>query len=562
MTDDSTSTSLSSLIKSLCEESKTIRNHLCSVLSKSKFENIVVTDMCGSGNNKVRKDYLSKNIIDLLQQIEKINECINPVLNCDNLSEVLVNICDSNNNQFQSNINSQIAYSASISDAVDKAMKLHSSAIEQKLSELQNAVSKLNVTSDINYTPTSIPECAPDIVQDKCHVPDVTPPEPAFYGYRDGVLTPEEEGNIIEFLYTVDFVPENGHGVKKFGARYHYSGAADAAEDDIPAELNVVLEKVKALYPNANNINQCLVNCYKGKSSKLPEHSDDELCIDPESSIFTISLGQDRTIIFRDKSNDNATPLVAKGRSLYTMTRSSQTYYSHRIDEEHGSTLRFSLTFRTVGQQFRKSTIIIGDSNSKYLMFGEGQGTFGKGQPGKRVRAAVVSDIDPHDCAAYANVVLMVGTNNLRQRYISSRADVNIVFENLKEKIDTIRLIRKDIKIILLPVLPTRLSGMNRQIQHFNYIVFNYFISSGLYFNVSMPTMNDIEKFFDSDNLLNRAFLRNSTNQNDAVHLNSRGLIEIAFVIKSQIFLGYRRKSAGGPKALAPKASSGQGNQT
>ena len=77
-----------------------------------------------------------------------------------------------------------------------------------------------------------------------------------------------------------------------------------------------------------------------------------------------------------------------------------------------------------------------------------------------------------------------------------------------------------------------------------------------------MPTMNDIEKFFDSDNLLNRAFLRNSTNQNDAVHLNSRGLIEIAFVIKSQIFLGYRRKSAGGPKALAPKASSGQGNQT
>ena len=392
-------------------------------------------------------------------------------------------------------------------------------------------------------------------------MPDITPPEPAFSVSREGFLTLEEEDNLVKFLSNVDFVPENGHSVKNFGVGYTYTGAADATgdNDNIPAELDIVVQKVKALYTDAN-INQCLVNCYKGNASKLAEHSDDELCIDPESSIYTVSLGQDRTMIFRDKFSDHTTPLVAKGRSLYVMTRSSQAYYTHRIEEEPDTTLRYSITLRHVGQHFRRSTIIIGDSNSKYLMFGEGVGTFGKGQPGKRVKAAVVSEINPKDCAAYANVVILVGTNNLRQNYISSKSDIDIVFETLRDKIDTIRCIRKDIKIILLPVLPTRLTGMNRAIQCYNSILFRHFISSGLYFNVSMPTRHDIKDFFDDEFLLNRAFLRNSVNE--AVHLNSRGLIEIASIIKSQIFNGYRRKSSGGTKGSAPKAVSGQGSQT
>ena len=69
-----------------------------------------------------------------------------------------------------------------------------------------------------------------------------------------------------------------------------------------------------------------------------------------------------------------------------------------------------------------------------------------------------------------------------------------------------------------------------------------------------------LKSFFDSDLLLNRELLRNTVN--DAVHLNSRGLIEIASVIKSQIFNGYRRKSGGGPKGSAPKAGSVWGSKT
>ena len=423
MTSETSSTPISILIKSLCEESTTTRNHLCSLLSKSDFKNIVVTDMCGSGNNKVRKDYLSKTIIALLEQIEVINKSLNTVFNCDTLSERLDNInCDLNSNQFQSDINTQLAASAAISDAVDKAMKQHSVDIEEKLSELLSTVSKLGVNViNNNDPPITSREHVPDITQDRWHVPVIEPPEPAFSDSRDDFLTLEEEGNLIKFLSNVDFAPENGHSVKNFGASYHYTGASDATEDNIPAELDVVVQKVKALYPDTS-LNQCLVNCYKGNASKVPEHSDDEPSIDPESSIYCVSLGQDRTMIFRDKFSDHTTSLVAKGRSIYAMTRSSQTYYTHRIDEEPDTTLRYSITLRNVGQQFRKSTIIIGDSNSKYLMFGEGVGTFGKGQPGKRVKAAVVSEINPNDCAAYANAVTMVGTNNMRQKYISSKS--------------------------------------------------------------------------------------------------------------------------------------------
>ena len=61
----------------------------------------------------------------MLKQIEQIDESLNLVFNCDKLSELLDNICDFNNNQFQSEVNSQLATSAAISEAVDTAMKQH-----------------------------------------------------------------------------------------------------------------------------------------------------------------------------------------------------------------------------------------------------------------------------------------------------------------------------------------------------------------------------------------------------------------------------------------------------
>ena len=65
------------------------------------------------------------------------------------------------------------------------------------------------------------------------------------------------------------------------------------------------------------------------------------------------------------------------------MTRTSQAYYSHRIDAENCDDVRYSLTFRHINKQFTQSTIIIGDSNTSNFKFGEGTGTFGAILPRK-----------------------------------------------------------------------------------------------------------------------------------------------------------------------------------
>ena len=62
------------------------------------------------------------------------------------------------------------------------------------------------------------------------------------------------------------------------------------------------------------------------------------------------------------------------------------------------------------------STIILGDSNTKYLSFGTGVGTFGQSVPGKRTAAFVTDQIDPKSCIGYPNIVVHVVINDLKDR--------------------------------------------------------------------------------------------------------------------------------------------------
>ena len=187
-----------------------------------------------------------------------------------------------------------------------------------------------------------------------------------------------------------------------------------------------------------------------------------------------------------------------------------------------------------VGLNYRNSTIIVGDSNSKWLTFGEGEGSFGKALPGKRINAANVCDVNPLKCAAYSTVVIMAGTNDLRPSNVSNTSDVQQLVGTLKNKVDVLLAIRKNIKVVLLPVLPTRLTGMNHLIFTYNSTIHDYFITRGACFNISMPSTN---QFFDRDYMLQKQFLRRS---DDAIHLSSKGLAVLAKIIKTHI-LGYRR---------------------
>ena len=99
------------------------------------------------------------------------------------------------------------------------------------------------------------------------------------------------------------------------------------------------------------------------------------------------------------------------------MSRKSQALWSHGIEkcnEFHG--VRYSITLRTVDKKFHRSTIILGDSNTKNLKFGLGKGTFGYNMPGKTVYSPLIENLDISACAGYRNIIIHCGINNIKNR--------------------------------------------------------------------------------------------------------------------------------------------------
>ena len=139
-----------------------------------------------------------------------------------------------------------------------------------------------------------------------------------------------------------------------------------------------------------------------------------------------------------------------------------------------------------------------------------------------------MEDISPQECAGYANIVIATGTNNLREGNISCKADVEKVRQTLHNKIMSIKSVRKDVKIIVLPVLPTRYSEMNRNIGCYNRIIYEMIVKSGYYFNVRLA---NVWEFVDGEYLLRRDLVRTG----DAIHLNERGISVFAQCIKNNI---------------------------
>ena len=223
-------------------------------------------------------------------------------------------------------------------------------------------------------------------------------------------------------------------------------------------------------------LNACLANRYEGPESSLPEHSDDEYSINPDSDIFTISIGVPRKVTFKEIFTGQETESTAQPDSLYVMSRESQNVYRHRIDADSSCNgVRYSLTFRSVHWRYLNSTCIVGDSNTRDIKFGTGKGTVGESTPGRQVYAPTIEMIDPLCCASYSNVVVAVGGNNFKSRDISNTHDVKRIYVEYKTKIMDIQRLNRKCKIFIVPALPTKLMAVIRRIVDFNNLLINDF---------------------------------------------------------------------------------------
>jgi hypothetical protein len=375
-------------------------------------------------------------------------------------------------------------------------------------------------------------------------------------------LDSETHQELASYLANCKFSNENGHGVAAFGERYHYTGAKakSAPTTELP---EVLVEVMKSVSNHCNyEMNSVLINHYPaGEDSYLPEHSDNEGSIDPDSFICTLSVGATRVLTFKEISTGVETPLIVEDNSLYYMSRNSQNFFTHRIDKasggqqsilhvsellEPGTSMtspdkasgagdRYSLTFRCVGMKFRRSTIIIGHSQTEDFAFGDGIGTFGRGLPGKRVKAGQVKHIRPTDCMSYANVVIVCGINDLREgQYLKTcDIDVNKTFSVFKDKISEICRIKKNINVFICPILPSKSYIYHARAVKFNKLIYSDIICQGYY----RCSILDVSSFCDSS--YRSDLLDSSYSRGDLVHLNTRGTRKLATVIKDSIFRKY-----------------------
>jgi hypothetical protein len=293
-------------------------------------------------------------------------------------------------------------------------------------------------------------------------------------------LEPDVSQQLLSLLDAEGFAAEGNRQVASYGEYYKYMGAKSKPKP-FPQLIKDVMDRINAeLTEGKYLLNQCLVNKYTDNKTPLPEHSDNEFSINPISSIFTVSLGSTRNIIFNDTHLKKTTVYPATHGSLYSMTRDSQNFIKHRVDPEPEAVdgVRYSLTFRCVHWTYLNSTLAIGDSNFGPIEFGEGKMKVGKSTPGKVKFAAHVADIKPLDCVSYRNVVLMVGTNDLKQNSVRCKNDVRRIYQVYKSKILDIQKLHPTCKLYICPVLPCKRQDVNNKIRVFNTFIFDDLIQT------------------------------------------------------------------------------------
>ena len=282
------------------------------------------------------------------------------------------------------------------------------------------------------------------------------------------------------------------------------------------------------------DLNQVLVNKYE-TAANLPPHSDNEGSIKPDSSIFTVSLGSPGEIEFTHQGNDSKEKLIAGPNSVYEMSRDAQNYYKHQVLTNSSEQARYSITMRCVHWTYYNSTYAVGDSNFGHIEFGSGHGKVGTATPGTKDWAVGVKDISPSKCASYRNVVVMSGTNDLKNK----DNDVLETYQILKGKVEQIRDVNPHGKIFVCPVLPSRDLTLNQRINKFNWYIFHDLQHCNLKVNIVLG----FNEFADQTGVLKTA-LHDKRTPTDILHINRKGYCILVKLIKQAIFHAKKSKTS------------------
>tara|TARA_B110000438_G_scaffold298702_1_gene347434 strand:- start:1250 stop:1837 length:588 start_codon:yes stop_codon:yes gene_type:complete len=130
------------------------------------------------------------------------------------------------------------------------------------------------------------------------------------------------------------------------GCNYKYSGKMLRRNNWHP-----VLLKIKKNIETASGekFNSVLANLYRDGSDSMGWHSDDESSIKQDTSIASVSFGEQRPIFFKHKTDDISFSIDQSHGSLIIMNGETQKFWKHSIKKSKKLMKpRINLTFRTI----------------------------------------------------------------------------------------------------------------------------------------------------------------------------------------------------------------------
>jgi len=510
----------------------TSKNSICNMLSLdySRFHEVTIEQL---KSTKVNKRLLGKMFLDVIAAGDRIGKTMtthtiapaNFYTECEQLIGQAFQKLETSSSNFNDKLTTIAGRLQVIQSSIDD-FESHAAGIKHQTGAGTRPSSPSAAQNTHRHGMESVPE------NPTPHITDVRP---------DYV-----SNELFEHLETLEFKKSNlkGRSVLQLGEAYHYTGSPAHRRSPITGPLLDLMNQIKSDFGDSM-INSCLINKFKGSACHLPEHSDNEKSLLPGSSIYTVSLGEPAEITFRNLVDGQEIKHVADSKSIYIMSQPSQYYWSHRLDQctdRPDEFVRYSITFRSVGGTYYKnSTVLLGDSNSKYIYL-EGdeaakgkKSTFGPQMPGKRVPTFHISQIDPQQCLGYQNIIVHVGVNDFNPRSkgrVESDPDPNNVpehFENYVNKIECIQALCPYAKLILSPILPTKLEVYNKRAIEFNKLLFEY-----VRMRPNIKALN-FNSFLGKNNLLDDN-MGSYLNPHDPVHLGRAGIMKLASMFRDSIF--------------------------
>jgi alkylated DNA repair dioxygenase AlkB len=177
-------------------------------------------------------------------------------------------------------------------------------------------------------------------------------PLPDGFRYQAGLVTPQEERDLVARLQTLAFAPYEHLGylgnrrVAAFGWRRGDDGAMVETGEGVPDFLQPLLDKVSAFTGLArDSFRHALVTEYDAGAG-IGWHRDRP----PAVAIAGVSLLSPCTFRLRRKAGEawERASITAEPRSAYLMSGASRSAWQHSIPPV--GALRYSVTFRTVAR--------------------------------------------------------------------------------------------------------------------------------------------------------------------------------------------------------------------